>query len=363
MTDPKAIAIYLPQFHPIPENDLWWGKGFTEWRNVVNARPLYHGHCQPHLPSDLGFYDLRLSETRIAQAKLAQEHGIHGFCYYHYWFNGRRVLERPFQEVLETGEPDFPFCLCWANENWTRRWDGQANEILLRQEYNEADDVAHIKSLLPAFHDKRYIRINGKPLFIIYRVNELPNPERTSRIWQEIAKSNGLGGIYLVVAQAHDITDPREIGFDAAMEFQPALSKLLQLTKLNPTIKERLKGKLKHETPAKAIHFIYEYSEACDLALSTAIPPYIQFPCVTPSWDNTARRRWGGLVLHGSTPELYGQWLSSTIKRMDAMNLPEQFIFINAWNEWAEGNHLEPDQRWGTHYLQQTLRALEQNRR
>src|ERR1700682_5554230 len=181
----KLISMYLPQFHPIPENDEWWGTGFTEWANVTKARPKYRKHYQPHLPSDLGFYDLRLSETREAQAELAKRYGIHGFCYYHYWFNGKRLLERPFTEVLASGNPDFPFCLCWANENWTRRWDGREQETLLRQRYSPEDDRAHIRALLPAFEDARYIRVEGKPFFVVYRTGHMPDPRRTAEIWRE----------------------------------------------------------------------------------------------------------------------------------------------------------------------------------
>ena len=188
----RPIAIYLPQYHPVKENDEWWGKGFTEWTNVVKAKPLYDGHYQPHIPADLGFYDLRLEETRKAQAALAKEYGIHGFCYYHYWFNGKRILERPFQEVFDSGKPDFPFMLCWANENWTRVWDGSENEVLLKQNYNEEDDRAHIRSLIPYFKDKRYIKVDGKPFFIIYKSSDLPDIERTINVWREEAKLEGL---------------------------------------------------------------------------------------------------------------------------------------------------------------------------
>jgi lipopolysaccharide biosynthesis protein len=354
----KAIAIYLPQFHPIPENDQWWGKGFTEWRNVTRARPLFPGHYQPHLPADLGFYDLRLAETRVAQAAMAREHGIHGFCYYHYWFNGRRILERPFAEVLDSGQPDFPFCLCWANENWTRRWDGSEQEILLHQNYSLADDEQHFLSLLPAFQDPRYIRIDGKPIFLVYRVTHLPEPSRTADLWQKLAKSHGLPGIHLISVQSQEITDPRNFGFDAALEFQPSWLMLLNLEQQKPTLKERIKGKWRKESPAKRIHFVCDYGSVCEAALQRPVPDYVQYPCVNPSWDNTARRRWGGVILQDSSPSLYGRWLSDTIQRMPELNLPAPFLFINAWNEWAEGNHLEPDLRWGSAYLQETRRAL-----
>src|SRR5262245_7933162 len=193
--DVRLIAVYLPQFHPIPENDRSWGKGFTEWTNVAQAKPMFRGHYQPHLPADLGFYDLRLPEARRAQADLAQAHGIHGFCYYHYWFHGRRLLERPFDEVLASGEPDFPFCLCWANEPWTRRWDGKDQEILMPQEYSDRDDLAHIRWLARAFQDRRYIRVDGRPMFLVYRASRLPDPARTAATWREEARRLGAGDL------------------------------------------------------------------------------------------------------------------------------------------------------------------------
>jgi lipopolysaccharide biosynthesis protein len=191
----RAICFHLPQYHPIRENDEWWGKGFTEWANVTRTRPRFKDHYQPHLPADLGFYDLRLPEARQAQADLARQHGIHGFCYYHYWFNGRRLLERPFNEILASGQPRFPFCLCWANENWTRRWDGQERDILLEQNYGDEDDLNHIRWLANAFRDPRYIRIQGKPIFLVYRLSRLPNPARTVKIWRNEAGALGVGDI------------------------------------------------------------------------------------------------------------------------------------------------------------------------
>src|ERR1035438_6297622 len=194
---PRAIAFYLPQYHPIPENDAWWGKGFTEWISVTKARPLFKGHYQPQLPADLGFYDLRVPEARRAQAGLAREYGIHGFCYYHYWFHGKRLLERPFNDVLESGKPAFPFCLCWANENWTRRWDGKEEQVLLKQVYSIEDDIQHIRALLPVFKDSRYIKVNGKPVFLVYRIGNLPAPAETLRRWREEAAKAGLPGLYI----------------------------------------------------------------------------------------------------------------------------------------------------------------------
>jgi lipopolysaccharide biosynthesis protein len=215
-TPVRAIAFHLPQFHPIPENDEWWGKGFTEWKNVASAAPLFSGHYQPHLPADLGFYDLRLPDARAAQAELAAEYGIYGFCYYHYWFNGRQVLERPVNEILASGEPEFPFCLCWANENWTRRWDGLIDEILLEQRYTPADDLAYIRTLMPFFLDQRYIRVMDRP-FAVYRASKLPDPQKTTDLWRREAYREGLKGLFLVSVESYsELGDPRDIGFDCA---------------------------------------------------------------------------------------------------------------------------------------------------
>jgi hypothetical protein len=338
---PRLIAFYLPQFHPIPENDEWWGKGFTEWTNVARARPQFRGHHQPHLPADLGFYDLRLPEARQAQANLAREYGIHGFCYYHYWFNGKRLLERPFAEVLASGRPDFPFCLCWANENWTRRWDGHEEEILVAQQYGEEDDREHIRWLVDAFRDERYIRVGGKPLFLVYRVNQLPDPVRTASVWREGARRSGVSEIFLcrVESFAGERDDPAKIGFDAAVEFQPDWC---------------------HFGPARCRgpNEVYDYASVVERMLHKAPPGYTRFPCVMPSWDNAARRSSGATILHGSTPQLYQQWLTRVLLKRECGKGTDGIVFLNAWNEWAEGNHLEPCQRWGRAYLEATRDAL-----
>src|SRR5262245_46650535 len=225
---PRLLAFYLPQYHPIPENDRWWGAGFTEWTNVAKARPRFKGHYQPHLPADLGFYDLRLPEVRMAQAEMARSHGIDGFCYYYYWFSGKRLLERPLNEVLRSGEPDFPFCVCWANENWTRRWDGRDHEMLIAQTYSRTDDLRFIRSLLPALADPRYIKVHGKPLLLVYRVDHLPDPAATADLWREEAVKMGLPGLFLCTVACRATLDlpPSSIGFDAAVEFQPNWQRL-----------------------------------------------------------------------------------------------------------------------------------------
>jgi lipopolysaccharide biosynthesis protein len=355
----RAIAFYLPQFHPIPENDEWWGKGFTEWTNVTKAKPLVPGHYQPHLPADLGFYDLRLPEARDAQAALARSHGIHGFCYYHYWFNGRRLIERPFNEVLATGSPDLPFCLCWANENWTRAWDGGVRHMLLEQRYDAQDDIAHIQSLIPAFNDPRYIRVQGKPLFLVYRTGLLPDPLATAERWQRAAHAAGIDGLYLVRVESHgDVIDPRAIGFNAAVEFAP----------FNGCLKQRLLTDRRHRWlmklglfPREAQqHRFFDYGAAAKYSVNQPAPPYQRFRCVSPSWDNTARRQAGGAtVLLNANPDAYEEWLRQVVLQTRERFEPDQrLVFINAWNEWAEGNHLEPDQKWQRAYLEATQRVL-----
>lgn len=358
MINAKAIAFYLPQYHPILENDAWWGKGFTEWTNVTKAKPLFKGHYQPHLPADLGFYDLRLPEVRQAQADLARAYGIYGFCYYHYWFNGKRLLERPFNEVLASGKPDFPFCLCWANENWTRRWDGLDAEVLTEQIYSDEDDLQHIRWLTQAFQDPRYIRVQGKPLFLVYRASQLPNPSKTAAIWRQEAHRLGIGDLFLCRVESFhtEHTDPALIGFDAAVEFQPDWTQLG--VPLQTGRKWNLARKLNLTEQAYAYNRIYDYTTLSKQMLAKSSPPYIRFPCVTPSWDNTARRKQGATILQNSSPEAYEHWLSSVLKRSLLNQSQEPIIFINAWNEWAEGNHLEPCQQWGCSYLEATYRVL-----
>jgi len=347
MADVRAIAFYLPQFHPIPENDVWWGNGFTEWTNVTRARPLFRGHQQPRVPGGLGFYDLRLPEVRAAQAELAARFGLHGFCYYYYWFNGRRLLERPLEEVFRTGKPDLPFCLCWANENWTRRWDGAEHELLVGQVHSEESDAAFIRDVLPLLKDPRYIRVGGAPLLAVYRVGLLPNPKRTTEIWREAADAAGLSGLHLCAVQSFGLTDPRPFGFDAAIEFPPH-------NVLTDDISSELKG-LVPGFKGKVV----DYRAWVDHALSQPRPPYRQYRGVMPSWDNTARRGKTASVFHHATPRRYELYLRAIVAETEATLPPdERLVFINAWNEWAEGTYLEPDQRHGYALLEATARAL-----
>lgn len=355
---PRLLAFYLPQYHPIPENDRWWGPGFTEWTNVAEARPLFAGHEQPHIPADLGFYDLRSGDVREAQARLAREYGISGFCYYHYWFNGRRLLGRPLDEVLATGQPNFPFCLCWANENWTRVWDGGSDHVLMRQDYSEDDDRQHIRWLSQAFRDHRYIRIDGRPLLLVYRTSVLPDPVRTIAIWREEAGRLGVDEPFLCRVESFpdERSDPAALGFDAAVEFQPDWVKLGP--PLRRTRRWKALRKLGVTNRAYGKHRIHEYGDVVECMLRRPPPPYRRYPCVTPSWDNTPRRQRRGLVLRNSTPELYERWLRKTIETSMSGPAGQRLVFINAWNEWGEGAHLEPSRRWGRAYLEATRNAL-----
>ena len=353
----RAIAFHLPQFHPIPENDGWWGKGFTEWTNVVKARPRFQGHYQPHLPAELGFYDLRLPEARAAQAELAASYGIHGFCYYHYWFQGRQVLEYPVNEILKSRQPNFPFCLCWANEPWSRRWDGSNNEVLLEQRYSASDDLAHIRALIPFFLDPRYIRIGDRPFFAVYRASELPDPQRTCDLWRREVEGAGLKGLFLVRVESHNETgDPRNIGFDCALEFEPRWSELGHFQIFRRKWWHR--HKLGTGEPVFRDNVMYEYEDLVRRALAAPLPGYSRIPCVCPGWDNSPRRETGAVIFRNSSPESYERWLREVVNRNEARISPESLVFINAWNEWAEGNHLEPCQKWGRAYLEATRRAL-----
>lgn len=365
----NAICFYLPQFHPIPENDAWWGKGFTEWTNVAQARPLFEGHYQPHIPADLGFYDLRLEETRIAQAELAREHAIGGFCYYHYWFNGKMLLERPFNEVLVSGKPDFPFCLCWANENWTRRWDGLEREVLIEQNYAEYDAARHAAWLSSAFLDKRYIRINDRPLFLVYRADQIPNLDAVIREWRNQAAKKGLPALYLCAVKNNQYAlsdaDTIKAGFDALVEFQPNpqdlqgtadnLKQVTLIRKFNDIIdKFKLHGILKKRSDCVA----YDYARIVEKVTQRPPASHTTFPCVFPGWDNTARRRFGITAVRNNSVASYARWLEHSLRRVADHPETEQIVFINAWNEWAEGCHLEPDMKNGRAFLEATRDVL-----
>lgn len=354
----RPIAFVLPQFHPIPENDLWWGEGFTEWTNVKKAKPLFKGHYQPQLPTTkLGFYDLRMPEARQAQADLAQAHGIHGFCYYHYWFNGKRLLNYPIDEILRLQKPDMPFMLCWANENWTRIWDGLDKLVLMKQEYSYEDDSAHMRWLCGnVFPDKRYIRVNDCPVFVIYRHDLFPDIVKTAKIWRDIAVNEfGLKGLYLCITESfNNQIDPAEINFDAAIEFSP--HNVLKYSIPQSNLEKKL---INLKFKKNKTYSLRDYNMAVKKAIEKKEPDFKLFRSVTPGWDNTARRNEMATMAIGSSPENYYYWLKNIVKNFQPYSEEENFVFINAMNEWAEGNHLEPCAKYGTAYLEATKKALE----
>ena len=353
----RAIAFYLPQFHAIAENDHWWGSGFTDWVNVRKAQPLFPGHYQPQQPA-LGYYDPREANVREAQAELAAQNGIYGFCYYDYWFSGRRLLEKPIEEVLRSGKPDFPFCLCWANENWTRRWDGLEHDVLIEQTYSDEDDENHIKALLPYFLDCRYIKVNGRPLFLVYRTDLLPDPAKTAQRWRSIAKAAGLSDLYLVRAESFQSgISPESLGFDAAVEFAPDRSVMGQSLFRGPAFK--MLRKIRFVPSLFRENWAHSYQSIANAMVAKPHPAYKRFLGVCPSWDNSPRRSADATILLGSTPSRYEQWCRTVVQRtIQYFEGDERLIFINAWNEWAEGCHLEPDTKFGAQYLEATKRAV-----
>lgn len=347
MSRARVIAFYLPQFHPIPENDEWWGAGFTEWTNTAKAGPLFRGHYQPHVPADLGFYDLRLPEAREAQAAMAKQYGVDAFCYYHYWFGSRRLLERPFSEVLATGKPDFPFCLCWANETWTGVWHGLKNRILIEQTYpGPADYQAHFEYLLSVFHDPRYVRVDGCPVFLVYRPLDIPDVLKVTDSLRERAGRSGLPGIHLVGVVTPRDWVPADSGFDAAAH--PLLSRKDWVSLRQPIRWLRHRYRKLAGKP-----LVRDYREVIpELLEQQQRPGVISYPCVFPNWDNTPRSGKNGIVLHNSTPEYFREHLRQAIEILAKMPVNRRLLFVKSWNEWAEGNHLEPDLRFGCQYLE-----------
>lgn len=367
----RAIAFYLPQFHPIPENDVWWGTGFTEWTNVVTGRPRFNGHGQPHLPADLGFYDLRVAETRQQQVDMARKAGIEAFCYYHYWFKGRRLLNRPLDEVLISGKPDFPFCLCWANQTWSRAWSGREHDVLIRQEYDMADNVAHIVWLCDVFADPRYLRVDGRPLFAIYLPEDIPDVSNVLRQWRQVCmKKIGVEPWICGMRTGFSSLDTSEIlklGFDGVIEFEPnrrhfpkarnttgqvvsLLQRLLPAAWYDAMRYSRWLGKRNLST-------IVDYATYVDRSITRPSLDETTYPVVFPSWDNTVRRASATIIENHDTAE-YSRWLSDAVSRVMARAPDQRLIFLNAWNEWAEGCHLEPDQRHGHAFLEATAEAL-----
>ena len=374
---PRIIALYLPQFHPIPENNQWWGPGFTEWTNVAKAKPLFRGHQQPRIPADLGFYDLRLPETRILQADLAREAGIEGFCYYHYWFGNRRqLLERPFNEVVATGKPDYPFCICWANHTWSNKtWESkstlQKNSVLIRQEYpGREDDIAHFMSLLPAFRDKRYMQVDGKLLFAIYSVFDFPHVDQFISTWRYLAKKHGLPGFHFVGMTpstltfkinedgSHTRTLPNlknskdiyesvlRLGFDAVNSFGKRRGEMLyegKWTNLAKTLMRHI------GLPTGSQKYDYERTVANYFAPEDSWENV--YPTILPQWDRSPRVASQDGIYVDATPEKFARHIQKAIEIIKDKKKEHQILFLKSWNEWGEGNYVEPDLQYGHGFL------------
>lgn len=356
MNKPKIIAFYLPQYHPTTDNDKWWGKGFTEWTNVGKAKPLFKGHYQPRVPADLGYYDLRLSEVREQQADLAKEAGIYGFCYYHYWFgNGKQELELPFNEVLRLGKPDFPFCLCWANESWhSKFWDKDGSikkKMLIEQTYpGKEDHISHFNTLLPAFKDDRYIKINGKPLFTIYKALEFTDIENFIKLWQKLAQENGFPGIYFIAQNPFNNTQEQvkkllALGFDAINTIG-----LWDARKANVSIFVRIRARI--TSIITGLPFARKYEDIYSKFISDIDSNENVYPTLIPNWDHTPRSGAAGYVLLGSTPNLFRKHIKQVFEVIKNKKTDNQIIFLKSWNEWGEGNYMEPDLKFGKGYIE-----------
>ena len=343
----RLIAFYLPQFHRIPENDAWWGKGFTEWRNVARALPQFEGHVQPRLPGGLGFYDLQNPHVLHEQAELAKHYGIGGFCMYFYWFGGTTLLESPARQWLHDESIDMPICLCWANEDWTRTWDGRSKDVLISQSHSEDDDIAFISHISKYLNDQRYLRIEGKPLVVIYRPGLLPNAKASANRWRSWCKANGIGDICLGYVQSFERPHPQDIGFDVAIEFPPNLSTPTDITGQQELLNPEYQGE------------VLDWRDVSTEYRDRPAPQYRTFFSVNCGWDNEPRRPGRGRTYVNAHPYEYGAWLRDTIEtRLSKTRSEDRVVFINAWNEWAEGAILEPDARFGHRLLHETRSAL-----
>lgn len=354
-SDPKLIAYYLPQFYPFKENDNWWGKGTTEWNNVSKAVPQFLGHYQPRLPGELGYYDLRIKENILRQIQLAKVYGIYAFCYYYYWFDGKRLLDRPLDLFLESKEMSFPFCLCWANEDWTRNFSGSSGEVIVKQSKSVESYKNFILGLGKYLVDDRYLTIGKKKVLIVYKPSHIPRTLDVLEYWREYLYDTLHMDLYLIAVKAsQDNTDYLKAGFDAVTEFQPTSD----ISKRNMQINEDMEFVV-----PEFYGIVYDYQKIVKNQIYLKHQSSKLYRAVMPMWDNTARRNNKGAIFHGSTPELYEKWLLDTIKSTkERKDLEDQLVFINAWNEWGEGAYLEPDRRYGYAYLQATRNAIEKSR-
>lgn len=351
----RVIAYYLPQYHAIPENDEWWGKDFTEWVSVRNGQPLFKGHRQPVEPGELGYYNLLDADIRERQAQLAREAGVEGFCYWHYWFGGKQLLEKPLQAVLQSGKPDFPFCIGWANESWkAKTWLDQQtapDRMLIEQTYSAQDDQAHFEAILPMLRDKRYIQVDGKPLIIVYRPLDLPKAKEWTERWHQMAKKAGFNGLYLVghVAYSRQIGQVKAMGFDA-VNLVP-----LGDTKRNLSLAIRhLPTLLKHLRGCSPL--VYDYKHAIRVFASHVMRREDVVPTILPNWDHSPRSRMRAFVMHNSTPQNFKKHVEA-IKRI-VEKKKNQLVMLKSWNEWGEGNYIEPDKRWRNEYLHALEKVL-----
>lgn len=346
----NAIAFYLPQFHPTEHNDEWWGKGFTEWTNVAKAKPLFCGHYQPKIPADLGFYDLRIPKVRSNQVELAKKAGVTGFCYYHYWFgNGHQELELPFNEVVQSGEPDFPFCLCWANETWSRKFwnkDGnvaQKQDLAIQQYLGILDNTNHFMSLISAFKDKRYIKFEGKPIFMIYKPLNIPNFEELCDLWNKLAHENGLPGIHFIAYTTdieNEYSELKRLGFNTVCSCRIGYGKQCFVEKYL----------------RKIFSVIFNIPRV--FSYKTMYPQFIGqeevikedvYPTLIPNWDHTPRSKEHGYLYQNATPKLFYEHACDVLRKIK--NKKNVVFFIKSWNEWGEGNYMEPDLRYGHGYI------------
>jgi hypothetical protein len=363
---PKILAFVLPQFHTIPENDAWWGQGFTEWTNVRKAKALFPGHLQPRVPANGNYYNLLDPATQDRQVELARSHGIYGFCYYHYWFNGKRLLEKPVELLLQRGEPDFPFCLSWANEPWTRSWDGGDREVLMPQEYgDESDWQKHFEYLLRIFRDRRYIRVDGKPMLLIYRSASIDVAEPMLRLWRQLAERAGLPGLHIVSMRTAFPPDPRPGLFDAFAEFEPVFTfrerKPFWLRKRERWIRQYRRARLRWFGSVGAAPHSYHYSGLWGMIEKRKLPERT-YPGAFVDWDNTPRRGLErGIVMRKFKARAFEKGIRTQLRK--ALDAGAQFVFINAWNEWAEGAYLEPDEARGTFFLETVRDAVAESER